>query len=192
MFLRLDICCLSVWSNCRLTEPCTEPRSETCRGSDGRRPSAPGSDRSRSYLFSVVTVRDCSKVCCRLASRRLFQQDWCPMQWQYILGTSELCGLQSYFLQVGSLPYPCSIELLQLVLRWMACYRQCVISTIEGPGITKSECPTCHQPGWKKDLQTNHKFKSIASAIQKLKQELGTVEVAQGNPSAGRYCSSSR
>ncbi len=52
--------------------------------------------------------------------------------------------------------------------------RACVISTIEGPGITKSECPTCHQPGWKKDLQTNHKFNSIACAVKKLKQELGT------------------
>ncbi|KAK9844553.1 hypothetical protein WJX74_003980 [Apatococcus lobatus] len=64
--------------------------------------------------------------------------------------------------------------------------RDCVINTIEGPGITKSECPTCHQPGWKKDLQTNHKFKSIASAVQKLKQELGTADIASCNPSTGR------
>jgi hypothetical protein len=32
---------------------------------------------------------------------------------------------------------------------------------LEGPGIIASRCPTCQQPGWKRDLVPNHALKSI-------------------------------
>ncbi|PRW56179.1 hypothetical protein C2E21_5041 [Chlorella sorokiniana] len=34
--------------------------------------------------------------------------------------------------------------------------RECVIATLEGPGISKSECPVCHKPGWKNDLKVSY------------------------------------
>ena len=33
---------------------------------------------------------------------------------------------------------------------------ECVIATLEGPGISKSECPVCHKPGWKNDLKVSY------------------------------------
>ena len=39
--------------------------------------------------------------------------------------------------------------------------RACVIATLEGPGITRSQCPTCHVPGWKNNLATNHLIKGL-------------------------------
>jgi hypothetical protein len=34
-----------------------------------------------------------------------------------------------------------------------------VAGTLEGPGISKSECPTCGLPVWKKDLVHNCKVR---------------------------------
>ena len=31
-----------------------------------------------------------------------------------------------------------------------------MIATLEGPGISKSECPVCHKPCWKNDLSTSY------------------------------------
>ena len=49
----------------------------------------------------------------------------------------------------------------------------CVISTLEGPGISKSECPTCKQPGWKNDLRFNHVLNNTVDHITGLQQRLG-------------------
>lgn len=51
------------------------------------------------------------------------------------------------------LPRPCS---------------DCVIDTLEGPGISKSQCPKCHQPGWKKDLVFNHQLNNVVDTTMKL------------------------
>lgn len=51
-------------------------------------------------------------------------------------------------------------------------HRECVVSTLEGPGIVKSQCPTCRQPGWKKELATNHKYSAIAEAAAHLQSLL--------------------
>ena len=39
-------------------------------------------------------------------------------------------------------------------------------------GVNTSQCPTCGQPGWKNDLQTNH---LIMNAVQKVKELMSTV-----------------
>jgi hypothetical protein len=46
--------------------------------------------------------------------------------------------------------------------------RECVINTLEGPGINKSECPVCRQPLWKKDLAKDHQYAALAEAVQPL------------------------
>eukprot|EP00798_Chlamydomonas_sp_ICE-L_P009040 gene9040-16162_t len=43
--------------------------------------------------------------------------------------------------------------------------RDCVISTIEGKGITASQCPECGQPAWKKDLTHNCKLEGIVEQV---------------------------
>jgi hypothetical protein len=44
--------------------------------------------------------------------------------------------------------------------------RACVTSTLEGKGVTRSECPACHMPAWKKDLRKNCTYEKIAEALQ--------------------------
>jgi hypothetical protein len=46
--------------------------------------------------------------------------------------------------------------------------RECVVDTLEGPGIVKSQCPICKQPAWKKELKTNHKYLGLADAAAQL------------------------
>ena len=41
----------------------------------------------------------------------------------------------------------------------------CVLATLEGPGITQSECPVCKQPGWKKDLRFNHVLNNVVERV---------------------------
>ena len=48
------------------------------------------------------------------------------------------------------------------------CCRECVVDTLEGPGIVKSQCPSCKQPAWKKELKTNHKYLALADATATL------------------------
>lgn len=45
-------------------------------------------------------------------------------------------------------------------------YRECILGQLEGPGISKSECPVCHQPAWKKDLRPNQKYSNISNILQ--------------------------
>jgi hypothetical protein len=51
--------------------------------------------------------------------------------------------------------------------------RECVLKTIEGPGISKSECPTCHQPGWKNDLLPNLKYANVLEHTLRVQKLLG-------------------
>jgi hypothetical protein len=44
----------------------------------------------------------------------------------------------------------------------------CVIKTLEGPGISKSQCPDCQQPGWKKDLVFNHTINNLVEKARPL------------------------
>ncbi|KAK9814653.1 hypothetical protein WJX72_009278 [[Myrmecia] bisecta] len=55
------------------------------------------------------------------------------------------------------------------------CY-DCVISTLEGPGIAESKCPKCRQPGWKKDLRHNHTLAGLAANVQCLLSANGNAE----------------
>jgi hypothetical protein len=50
----------------------------------------------------------------------------------------------------------------------MAACRECVVDTLEGPGIVKSQCPICKQPAWKKELRTNHKYLALSDATAQL------------------------
>lgn len=43
-----------------------------------------------------------------------------------------------------------------------------MVDTLEGPGIVRSQCPTCKQPAWKKHLKTNHKYLGLADAAAQL------------------------
>lgn len=45
-------------------------------------------------------------------------------------------------------------------------FRGCILGKLEGPGITKSECPICHQPAWKKDLRPNQKYTNLANIFR--------------------------
>lgn len=48
---------------------------------------------------------------------------------------------------------------------------ECVINTLEGPGISTSECPACHKPGWKNDLRYNHKYNNLVEQALGLQAE---------------------
>ncbi len=45
---------------------------------------------------------------------------------------------------------------------------KCIIGKIEGKGISTSQCPTCNQPGWKRDLKPVHVLANIAEPISHL------------------------
>jgi len=57
-------------------------------------------------------------------------------------------------------------------------HRECVVDTLEGPGIVKSQCPICKQPAWKKELKTNHKYLALADATA----QLASLLQQQGDP----------
>lgn len=63
-------------------------------------------------------------------------------------------------------------------------HRDCVIDTLEGPGIVKSECPQCHQPAWKKDLQPCHKYSNLLEGLARLRQCLPDVPGAAAHGAA--------
>jgi len=46
--------------------------------------------------------------------------------------------------------------------------RECIIGTLEGPGISSSHCPTCRQPVWKNELMHNTKYGNLVSAVKAL------------------------
>lgn len=51
--------------------------------------------------------------------------------------------------------------------------RPCVLSRLEGVGISSSVCPECQQPGWKKDLHTNHQVMNAVQHVKALMKEVG-------------------
>lgn len=71
------------------------------------------------------------------------------------------------------------------------CY-ECVIATIEGPGISTSFCPTCRQHFWKKDLTLNCQAVGIVEAVQGISATLkgtatGQCRQRQKGPSLNVY-----
>ena len=52
-------------------------------------------------------------------------------------------------------------------------FRDCVSDRLEGRGIRKSECPTCHLPIWKKDLIADGQLGSLVSRIASALPGLG-------------------
>jgi BRCA1 C Terminus (BRCT) domain len=60
---------------------------------------------------------------------------------------------------------------------------ECVIKTLEGIGISTSQCPTCKQPGWKKDLKPNHQ---INNAVDILRGMDKNVKLARSSAAAAR------
>ena len=70
-------------------------------------------------------------------------------------------------LTVRVLKLPQLPQLLQSLIPCLSC-RQCVVDTLEGPGIIKSECPCCHRPAWKRDLHANHKKAAVMHHLQAL------------------------
>ena len=48
---------------------------------------------------------------------------------------------------------------------------KCVIPRIEGKGIRTSQCPTCKQPGWKRDLRPVHQLANMVQPLTALLEE---------------------
>jgi hypothetical protein len=61
-----------------------------------------------------------------------------------------------------------------------------VVDTLEGPGITASQCPTCARPAWKRDLAPNHKYQALVEQLQGLARALQQEEAEQQQPPAGQ------
>ena len=55
----------------------------------------------------------------------------------------------------------------------------CVIETLEGKGIRWPGCPTCKQPGCRKDLQTNHLVGNAVSQVRRMMEDLARAKVAE-------------
>ena len=49
--------------------------------------------------------------------------------------------------------------------------RGCVLPTLEGPGITTSRCPTCHQPGWKNQLLPDRRLAHLVTITRGLLEQ---------------------
>ncbi|KAL4457738.1 hypothetical protein ABPG75_012603 [Micractinium tetrahymenae] len=60
------------------------------------------------------------------------------------------------------------------------CY-ECVIDTLEGPGINKSVCPQCSQPCWKKELHRNYTFNSLVGPLERA---VASVQSGSGDEAA--------
>jgi hypothetical protein len=41
----------------------------------------------------------------------------------------------------------------------------CICGVLEGPGVTQSRCPLCHQPVWKRELSRNHKYANLVQLL---------------------------
>ena len=63
------------------------------------------------------------------------------------------------------------------------CCSGCVIRTLEGIGITASQCPVCLQPAWKNDLHTNH---LIMNAVVQVKDMMGKISKEVRKAGKGR------
>ncbi|GIL86180.1 hypothetical protein Vretimale_13804 [Volvox reticuliferus] len=67
------------------------------------------------------------------------------------------------------------------------CY-DCAIATLEGPGISQSECPTCKGKYWKRDLRPNPQMMAVVEHTQKLLSiaELHAVGAASNGSEGGQ------
>ena len=43
--------------------------------------------------------------------------------------------------------------------------RQCVAETLEGPGVTASQCPMCARPGWLRELLPNRTLAALVACL---------------------------
>ncbi|KAK9810699.1 hypothetical protein WJX73_000417 [Symbiochloris irregularis] len=110
-------------------------------------------------------------------------------------GLSATDWLRTFPLQqiIRSFTCPLCARLLKDAHAFSSCghafCRQCVLDTLEGPGITASECPVCHQPCWKKDLRPDHQSQTIADLCQ---QWLNAGEPVPVQPEPAQPNASSR
>ncbi|EFJ46032.1 BRCA1-like protein [Volvox carteri f. nagariensis] len=58
------------------------------------------------------------------------------------------------------------------------CY-ECAIATLEGPGISQSECPKCKAKYWKRDLKPNPQMMAVVEHTQKI-LGIGALHAAAG------------
>ena len=56
---------------------------------------------------------------------------------------------------------------------------ECVIETLEGKGIRWPGCPTCKQPGCRKDLQTNHLVGNAVGQVRRMMEDLARARVLE-------------
>ena len=56
---------------------------------------------------------------------------------------------------------------------------ECVIETLEGKGIRWPGCPTCKQPGCRKDLQTNHLVGNAVGQVRRMMEDLARARVRE-------------
>ena len=56
---------------------------------------------------------------------------------------------------------------------------ECVIETLEGKGIRWPGCPTCKQPGCRKDLQTNHLVGNAVGQVRRMMEDLARARVVE-------------
>jgi hypothetical protein len=56
----------------------------------------------------------------------------------------------------------------------------CVRGKLEGVGVYKSECPTCHSPAFVRDLRSNTKVQAVALIAKYLLQQQGATPVSAG------------
>lgn len=52
-------------------------------------------------------------------------------------------------------------------------HSDCVIDTLEGPGISTSQCPACATPSWKNDLRFNHVLNNVVEHVGGLQRRMG-------------------
>jgi hypothetical protein len=58
--------------------------------------------------------------------------------------------------------------------------RDCVVKTLEGPGIVRSQCPQCGIPAWKRELRKNWLYDKTVNSLRAAQGILGELENLQG------------
>jgi len=74
-------------------------------------------------------------------------------------GTHQPCSHDGA--RSGPLPLDGAVKQLALAT---AC-RQCVAESLEGPGVTASQCPTCARPGWLRELLPNRTLAALVACL---------------------------
>lgn len=115
----------------------------------------------------------------------------CPawLQWGALQAAALLRHVRSHLLLVSDSRHLCILLLVNkatVLAEWQGdgtlpphC-SECVIDTLEGPGIAKSQCPSCQQPGWKKDLVPNYTVNNSVEHVQQLMAGIGAGGWAGG------------